>query len=182
MLRVLFAIIIGLIGAVLLHIIIILSLPHFTGKDAYARILREGVTHRFYSLGSQMDKAGLANGDPFLKLAVCAFDVSANPVRITASGAVPFWSIGIFDRNANETYSMNDSTSVEGKLDIIAATPAQLARLRAEQSDSLTQTIFVEMPTEEGYAVLRAMAPQDSFKPDAEAFLKGARCKPVSNG
>jgi uncharacterized membrane protein len=181
MLKLLFAVVVGLIGAVLLHIIIILALPHFTGKDAYTRITFEGAANRFYSLGSQMDKAGLSSGDPFLKLAVCAFDVSVNPVRITASAAVPFWSIGVFDRNANEAYSMNDSTSVEGKLDIIAATSAQIARLRAEQSDSLTQTIFVEMPTSQGYAVLRVMVPQDSFKPDADAFLKGARCKQISN-
>lgn len=181
MLKVLFAAVVGLIGAVLLHIIIILTLPHFTGKDAYTRIAFEGPANRFYSLGSQTDKAGLGNGDPFLRLAVCAFDVSSNPVQITAAGAVPFWSIGIFDRNANEAYSMNDSTSVEGKLDIIVATPAQLARLRAGQSDRLTQTILVEMPTDKGYAVLRAMVPQDSFRPDTEAFLKGARCKPISN-
>lgn len=181
MFKLLFAVAIGLIGAVFLHIIIILALPHFTGKDAFTRITFEGPLNRFYSLGNQMDKAGLTSGDPFLKVAACAFDVSENPVRITASGAVPFWSIGVFDRNANEAYSMNDSTSVEGKLDIIAATSAQIAVLRAEQSDALTQTIFVEMPTHKGYAVLRAMVPQDSFKPDAEAFLKGASCKPIAN-
>lgn len=180
MLKLLFAFLVGLIGAVFLHIVIILALPHFTGKDAYTRVTREGPPNRFYGLGSQVDKAGLVGTDPFLKLAVCAFDVGSDPVRITASGAVSFWSIGIFDRNANETYSMNDITAVDGKVDIIAASPAQLARLRTQQSDALIQTIFVEMPTDEGYAVLRAMVPQDSLKPDADAFLKSARCKPVS--
>ncbi|HBF29531.1 DUF1254 domain-containing protein [Rhizobium sp.] len=180
MFKLIYAVVVGLIGAVLLHIIIILALPHFTGKDAYTRVTFEGPPNRFYSLGSQVDKAGLAGTDPFLKLAACAFDISNGPVHITAAGAVSFWSIGIFDRNANEAYSMNDATAVEGKVDIIAATSAQLAQLRAQQSESLTQTIFVEMPTTEGYAVLRTMVPQDSLKPDAAAVLTGARCLPLS--
>lgn len=170
------AIVLGLIGAVVLHIVIILALPHFTGKDAYTRVTLEGPPQRFYSLDNRPDRAGLANGDPFLKVAACAFDVSDAPVHLTASGSLPFWSIGVFDRDANEVYSMNDSTSVEGKMDIIVATAAQLARLRATAPDALAQTILVEMPQPQGYAVLRAFAPQKSQIPDAQAFLAGAGC------
>lgn len=71
---------------------------------------------------------------------------------------------------------MNDATSVEGKLDIIVATPAQLARLRATAPDALAQTILVEMPETQGYAVLRTLVPQASFAPDAQAFLTNAGC------
>ncbi len=34
----LYAIAVGLVGAALLHIVIILSLPSFTGRDAYTRV------------------------------------------------------------------------------------------------------------------------------------------------
>ncbi|MGO7036667.1 DUF1254 domain-containing protein, partial [Rhizobium ruizarguesonis] len=34
MLRIFFAVLTGLFGAALLHLVIILSLPHFTGRDA----------------------------------------------------------------------------------------------------------------------------------------------------
>ncbi|MBF2716740.1 DUF1254 domain-containing protein [Agrobacterium vitis] len=174
--KLIYAIVVGLVGAVVLHIVIILALPHFTGKDAYTRVTMEGPLFKFYSLDSRADRAGLANGDPFLKLAACAFDVSEAPVHLTAEGSVPFWSVGIFDRDANEVYSMNDATSVEGKLDIIVATPAQLARLRATAPDALAQTILVEMPETQGYAVLRTLVPQASFAPDAQAFLTNAGC------
>ena len=42
----LYAIAIGLVGAALLHIVIILSLPSFTGRDAYTRVQAFGETNR----------------------------------------------------------------------------------------------------------------------------------------
>ncbi|RVK07950.1 DUF1254 domain-containing protein, partial [Sinorhizobium meliloti] len=36
---IIFAILVGLVGAALLHIVIILALPQFTGRDAYTRVL-----------------------------------------------------------------------------------------------------------------------------------------------
>ncbi|MGL4199682.1 MAG: DUF1254 domain-containing protein, partial [Allorhizobium sp.] len=38
----LYALLTGIFGAVLLHIIIILGVPHFTGRDAYTRVTSEG--------------------------------------------------------------------------------------------------------------------------------------------
>ncbi len=73
MLRVLFAILAGLFGAALLHLVIILSLPHFTGKDAATRVASEGDLDKFYLLGGfTMTRPGLSNDDPFVRTAVCA--------------------------------------------------------------------------------------------------------------
>ncbi|WP_245269370.1 DUF1254 domain-containing protein [Allorhizobium undicola] len=175
------ALLLGLVGAAVLHIVIILALPHFTGKDAYARITREGSAHRFHTLGLTADAAGLAQNDPFLHTAVCAFDVSLNPVQLTAQGDVTFWSVGVFDAAANEVYSMNDATAVEGRLDVILGTAAQIAGLRASQPELAGQTVLMEMPQARGYAVLRALAPQQSQLPAVQAFLAEAGCSPIAN-
>lgn len=45
----LYAVLTGLFGAVLLHIIIILGVPHFTGRDAYTRVTSEGVPFVFFT-------------------------------------------------------------------------------------------------------------------------------------
>ena len=42
MFRVVFTILTGVLGAALLHVIIILSLPHFSDRDAYTRVEDEG--------------------------------------------------------------------------------------------------------------------------------------------
>ena len=176
MLRVVFAVITGLFGAALLHLVIILALPHFTGRDAATRVEAEGDPNNFYLLTGRYDEAGLANGDPFVRTAVCSFDVSEAPVHFTAKGNVPFWSIAIYDSASNEVFSMNDRTSVGGALDVVAAGPIQLTDLRKNLPQDLQQTIMVEMTHPEGYAVLRTLAPQASFDEAARAFLTGAGC------
>lgn len=176
MLRVLFAILAGLFGAALLHLVIILSLPHFTGRDAATRIAAEGDLDKFYLLDATDDDAGLSNDDPFVRTAVCSFDVGENPVRLTAKGNVPFWSVALYDAASNEVFSMNDRTSVEGALDILIGTPIQLTELRKALPAGLQKTILVESTRPEGYAVLRTLAPQASFDAAARSFLAEAGC------
>jgi uncharacterized membrane protein len=179
MLKVILALLVGLVGAGLLHLVIILSLPSFSERDAYSRVLGEGPPLRFHSLSARVDAAGLQKTDPFLDLAVCAFDLSENPVRLTAEGSLPFWSLATFDSASNEIFSINDRTTVGGGLDVLLATPLQATALRKAQPSPLAQSIIVETRAVQGYAVLRAMAPQASYKPMTTKFLAGADCSPV---
>jgi uncharacterized membrane protein len=179
MLKILFATLAGLIGAALLHLVIVLSLPHFSNRDAYTRVVAEGPPHRFHLLQETREKAALGSGDPFMRVAVCSFDLETLPVRLAAFGAVPFWSVAVFDSASNEIFSMNDRTSAQGVLDILVATPVQLAAIRKAQPPALTQSILVQSAQSEGYVVLRTMVPQPSFGEEAERFLRDAKCVQV---
>ncbi|MFP5075746.1 DUF1254 domain-containing protein [Rhizobium sp. YIM 134829] len=175
----LFVIGLGLIGALLLHIVIILALPRFTGGDAYSRVLGLYEMDSFFPLAAEPGPTGLANDDPYLRVAVCGFSVMGGPVRFTAAGSVPFWSLALYDADSNEVFSMNNATAVNGQVDVVAATPLQLVDLRKRPVETLSQSIMVEMPEEEGYAVLRALAPTNSFEEAARSFLQGAGCEPI---
>jgi uncharacterized membrane protein len=168
----------GLIGAALLHLIIVLSLPAFSERDAYTRVLAEGERHRFYLLGEKPDRAGLAKDDPFIEVAVCSFDISSSPIRVTAPGDVPFWSLAVYDGSSNEVFSINDRTSAGGILDMVVATPVQLTLLRKAMPEPVSEAILVETQAAEGYIVLRSMAPQPSFSGAARQFLGQATCAP----
>jgi uncharacterized membrane protein len=179
MLKILLSILVGLVGAALLHLVIILALPHFTGRDAFTRVLMEGDPDRFHPLEASLDAAGLGNTDPYIRTAVCPITMDQQPARLMASGNVPFWSLTIFDSASNEIFSMNDRTAVDGVLDVVVASPVQLAAIRKASPPELEQTILVETTQSEGYAILRTMAPQPSFEPAAGAFLAGASCAPL---
>lgn len=186
--RLTYAVITGLIGAALLHIIIILALPHYTGKDAYTRVKALGPSHRFVSLGDyadltpaeKADSAGLSNMDPFLKVAACHFDLTQAPLRLLASAGPSFWSLAVYDEDSNEVFSMNDRTSVVGDLDALVASPVQVAQVRKAPGAALTQSIIVEHRGTKGYVVLRTMVPAPSFEAQARAFLDEAICAPLS--
>lgn len=170
------AVLTGLIGAAVLHIVIILALPHFTGKDAYTRVRAEGAGNKFHLLDDTPDRSGLSNTDPYLKTAVCHFETTERGVRLTGPASTDFWSLAVYDENSNEVFSMNDRTSVDGTLDVVVASPVQVARLRRQPPEALSGTIIIEIAAPAGYAVLRMLTPQRSFESGAVAFLSSAGC------
>ena len=173
----LYAIAVGLVGAALLHIVIILSLPSFTGRDAYTRVQAFGEANRYFPLASEGNTLAPINDDPAMKTAVCTFSVEDGPIRLFADGDVPFWSLAVYDEASNEVFSMNDRTSVSGALDTLIATPIQLISIRKAVPAELEQSILVEMRGEEGYAVLRTFVPTQSRQEAATAFLADASCE-----
>jgi len=178
-LQLVLAILAGLVGAALLHLIIVLLLPQFSDRDAYTRVLAEGEIQRFWRLGEAPDKAGLAKDDPYLETAVCGFDLSETPVRIAgAKSGIPFWSLAVYDSGSNEVFSINDRTAVAGAVDVVLATPTQMTQLRKNLPASATQSILIESASTDGYVVLRALAPRQSFADGVSEFLDKATCAP----
>lgn len=176
----LLAILIGLVGAALIHIIIVLEMPRRTGTDAWSRVQSLGVEHRFFPLANVPNDTGLYNEDPHIRTAVCRFDISERPVRILTSGDVPLWTVVAYDTASDETYSMNDRSSIGVNVDIVFVTPSQMLRLRRVMPQALERAVLVELSDPEGFVALRAIAPAPSQEPAARAFVTGASCAPFS--
>ncbi len=172
----------GLIGAVLLHIIIILAAPSFSGVDAFSRVLDEGELNTFHPLTGERDEAGLAVNIPFVKEAVCAFDVEDGPPAIFAEGQIPFWSAAIYDEASNEIFSMNDRTAVGAALDLVVGSAGQLALIRRAAAPTTANSFLIELPSTRGYVVLRALYPEISMAAAADAFIASATCDPMGGG
>ena len=180
MLRIVHAIVTGVIGAALLHLVIVFALPRFSDRDTYSRVLALGGPGLFHGLfhgaATEGTQALLAPEDPFVQATVCAFDLSASPRTVTAVGTPEFWSFAVFDRAANEVFSLSDRSIDSDRLDAIIATKAQAALLRKADPGLTERVILVETAGSEGYVVLRALAPHASMEPEALGFLKSARC------
>ena len=135
-----------------------------------------GAQNRFYSLANEPNPTSLYNDDPNIRTAVCHFDISNAPVRIVASGDVPVWTVSAYDSASNETYSMNDRSSIGDDVNIAFVTPAQMLRMRRSMPADLERAVLVELPQPEGYVALRAIVPLPSQEPAARAFLSSAIC------
>lgn len=172
----LLAIAIGLVGAAFIHIVIILALPMWTGKDAWTRVAALGAMNRFYSLANEPNTSGLYNDNPHIRSAVCRFDITDGPVRIIASGDVPIWTVSVYDVSSNETFSMNDRSAIGTGVNIAFVTPAQMLQLRRFMPRALERAVLVELDKPQGYVALRAAAPMPSQEPAVRAFLANASC------
>jgi len=176
----LLAIAIGLVGAAFIHIVIILALPMWTGKDAWTRVEALGDANRFYSLANEPNITSLYNEDPSIRSAVCHFDISNGPVRILASGDVPIWTVAAYDTASDETYSMNDRSAIGTGVNIAFVTPAQMLQMRRFMPRALERAVLVELSQPQGYVVLRAIAPTPSQRPAAREFLADASCTGIT--
>ncbi len=178
--RPLYVLFAGLIGAALLHIVIVLAIPRYAESDAWSRISALGASEFFHILQPGKEN-GLTSANPFTRAAVCRFDISTEPVRVTAFGNTPYWSLAIFDPEANEIYSMNDRIATEGVLDIVIVTPLQMIGYRKTLPQILTDSVLIEFPETAGYLVLHTVAPDASWEAIVRDFLTEAVCQPVSS-
>ncbi len=165
----------GIAGAILLHIIIVLAIPAYADRDPWTRIRALGPSEFFHILpDNRRDSLTFAN--PFIRTAVCRFDISEQPVRVTASDLAYYWSLAIFDPGTNEIYSMNDRTATDQQLDIAVVTPLQMIGYRKSLPESLAESVLIEFPGTEGYLVLRTVVPDASWEQTVREFLGNALC------
>ena len=177
MLRILYALLLGLLGAGIVHIAVLLLLPSLSDRDAWSRLSAAGEPYTFIPVGSEAAGAALVtSADPHFQAVACRFDLSDGVVHVEAAGNVPFWSVSVYNRSGQNIYSYNDRTAAEGELDLILATPAQAVALRRSLPDELEQSVIVEMGAEQGMIALRSFIPDESWRSRVEAYLADASC------
>ncbi|BCH26025.1 DUF1254 domain-containing protein [Mesorhizobium sp. L-8-10] len=175
--RLLHALVLGLVGAGIVHIAILLLLPVVSERDAWSRLARSGDLYAVVrASGGAGDRRVLRLTDPFIEAVACRFDLGDGIARIRAAGHVPFWSVSVYDRNGTNVYSFNDHATVDGNLDILVLTPMQMVELRKDLPPEFQSSIFVEADIEEGIVVVNSFVPDPSWKPAISAYLKGATC------
>lgn len=169
-------ILIGLVGAGIVHGLVLLLIPYVSEADVWARLEDRAP---FYQV-VRIDPASGANmlhlPDPLFEAAACRIDLSEGIVHLRAEGDVPYWSMSIYDRTGQNIFSINDRTSSDGELDFLVATSAQLTELRSSPDDDLGTAVFVETEVQEGIVVVRAFVPDPTFEPSVARYLAGLDC------
>ncbi|RWP51697.1 DUF1254 domain-containing protein [Mesorhizobium sp.] len=176
--RLLHAILLGLLGAGIVHIIVLLLVPEFSERDAWSRLAMASDLYRMTRLDAEAGGTPVVKSvDPLFYAAACPFDLSEGMVRVKAPGNVPFWSVSVYDRSGHNIYSFNDHSATGRVLDSIVLTPAQMIEIRKNLPEELQGAIFVEAPIDEGMFVIRSFVPDDSWKPVVSRFLKQSSCE-----
>ncbi|MDX8459298.1 DUF1254 domain-containing protein [Mesorhizobium humile] len=172
------ALILGLLGAGIVHIVVLFLVPEFSERDAWSRLAMASDLYKMTRLDAEAGGAPVVKSvDPLFYAAACRFDLTDGLVRIRAPGDVPFWSASVYDRNGHNIYSFNDHNANGEKLDAVVLTPAQMIDVRRDLPEDLQGAIFVEAPIEEGIFVVRAFVPDESWKPIVSRFLDQSACE-----
>lgn len=177
MLRFLHAALLGIVGAGIVHVVMLFLLPGMSPRDAWSRLDESGDLYRFSAYAAASPAAAPAGvSDPFFKAAVCRFDLNDGYLHVLREGRAPFWSASIYDRNGLNIYSLNDGMAKDGVLDLAVVTPAQLVDIRKSPPQELEKSVFVEAPIDEGMVVVRAFQPDQTWEREIADYLGAIAC------
>ncbi len=179
MLRIVHTIIVGLIGAGIVHGAVVILVPRAGDQSLWNRLQQVAPQGKFTTLAPQLvESARLAPGDPHVEIAVCLFSVTETPVRIRAEGFIPFWSISVFSGEGYNLYSYNDRSANQSNLDLLVATPLQMIELRKASPQDVQETVTFERELTDTFVVLRVLKPDASWGDLTSRFLASATCEP----
>jgi uncharacterized membrane protein len=179
MLRLAYAALLGVVGAGIVHVAVLLLLPAFTERDAWTRLARAADLYTVTPAdGSGGAQPVVEVPDPLFRAVTCRFDLDDGPIRLTAEGSVPFWSASIYDRSGQNVYNFNDHTAAGGALDFVIVTPEQMIEMRKDLPPELESSVFVEADIAEGMVVIRSFVPGQSWNATVSAYLKSISCTP----
>jgi uncharacterized membrane protein len=177
--RLFYAILVGVVGAGIVHIVVLLLLPTLTERDAWSRLAAvAGLYVVVPADGSGGSQPVVEAPDPQFAAVACRFDLEDGPVRVQGRGTVPFWSASIYDRSGQNVYNFNDRTAEGGALDFVVVTSAQMIEMRKDLPADLASSVFVEADVDEGMLVVRSFVPDDSWAKTIAGYLGSLSCTP----
>ena len=180
MARVVYALILGLFGSLLVHIVTVFLIPNFSENDAWSRLSKIGNPGSFAIIEQTSDIAvSMRSFDPNFVTAACRFSLADGPIGLAGNAAPDFWSLSVYNRQGANIFSVNDRGSQSGVLDLVVATPLQLIEFQKDMPPELSGSVFAEADVRDGFVILRAFAPEASMRGLAEDFVKTATCEPL---
>jgi uncharacterized membrane protein len=177
MLRLFYAALVSVVGAGVVHIVVLLLLPQFAEKDAWSSLAEAADFYKTVRIDEEGGRVPLVKaGDPLFYAAACRFDLTEGAVHLRSPGKVPYWSVSIYNRGGQNIYSFNDRTTDGGWLDFVVLTSAQMIEIRKQAPERFQKSIFVEAAVGEGIVVVRSFVPDPSWNQTVSSFLRSIAC------
>lgn len=177
MLRFLYALLVGLVGAGIVHIAVLLMLPQYSQRDAWSSLAESADFYKAVRVDESDGTAAVVKAaDPLFHAAACRIDLQQGPAHLRAPGNVPFWSASIYNRAGQNVYSFNDRATDHGVLDFVVLTPGQMIEVRKAVPPDYSKAIFVQVPLDEGIVLVRSFSPDPTWREATSEFLSRLSC------
>ena len=178
MIRLLFAIVAGVLLGGVVHLVATLALPRIATKDAYSRI--EPLTRP--NTVTALPLADVGNTlmpfmDPAFATAICRYDLSGGPIKLAVPVTQSYTSVSFYTRSDVAYYAINDRSAGRKVIELDLMTEAQHADLPEDEDVTAADRLIIDSPASSGLIVLKALAAEPGLMPQAQASLAAASCK-----
>jgi len=168
----------GLLLGGIVHLGSILMLPRTATRDAYARLEPVSTVNTVVPLPTPSPgETVLPFMDPAFAVAVCRYDLSSAPLKLTTPVSQAYTSVSFYTRYGLAYYAINDRAAGRRVIELDLMTPAQRSELPDDEEVTAADRLVVVSPTPTGLIVLRAFSPEPGLMPAARGILTAARCQ-----
>jgi uncharacterized membrane protein len=177
MIRLLFAIIAGVVIGGIVHLVSVLALPRIATQDAYSRLTAITTVNAVTALPlTEPGKATLPFMDPAFALAVCRYDLTNGPIKLAVPVSQSYTSVSFYTRSDVAYYAINDRSAGRRVIELDLMTEAQHAELPEDEDVTAADRLIIDSPTPTGLIVMKALAAEPGLMPQAQATLAAAQC------
>ncbi|MBM3531059.1 MAG: DUF1254 domain-containing protein [Alphaproteobacteria bacterium] len=167
----------ALLGGIV-HLVAVLILPRTATQDAYSRISPVTPVNTIAALPQPAPQQEVIPFmDPAFASAVCRYDLSSGPLKLTAPVSAAYTSVSFYTRRGVAYYAINDRAAGRRVIELDLMTAAQRAQLPEDEDVTAADRLIVESPSTTGLIVLRALAPEPGLMATARSALAAARCQ-----
>lgn len=172
-----------LLGGVLLggvvHLATIIILPRTATQDAYARLSKIAPVNTVTVLPAPTpESAVMPFMDPAFARAVCRYDLSQGPLKLSVPVSLAYTSVSFYTRYDVAYYAINDRAAGRRVIELDLMTAEQHNQMPEDQDITAADRLIVESPTFTGLIVVRALAPEPGLMPMAQNSVANSKCTP----
>ena len=166
----------ALLGGVV-HLATVIILPRTATQDAYARLTPIAPVNTVVALPiPSPEKATMPFMDPAFASAVCRYDLSEGPLKLTVPVSPAYTSVSFYTRYDVAYYAINDRAAGRRVIELDLMTAAQHEQVPEDEEITAADRLIVESPTPTGLIAIRAMAPEPGLMPAAQGAVAASRC------
>jgi uncharacterized membrane protein len=170
-----------ILGGVLLggivHLATVIILPRTATQDAYARLTPIAPVNTVVALPAPTpEKAVMPFMDPAFASAVCRYDLSQGPLKLTVPVSPGYTSVSFYTRYDVAYYAINDRAAGRRIIELDLMTTAQHDQVPEDEEVTAADRLIVESPTLTGLVAIRALAPEPGLMRVAQSTVAASKC------
>ena len=178
MIRLVFTIIAGVLLGGVVHLVSVLALPRIATQDAYSRLTPMTRLNAVTPLAlADPNTSPMPFMDPAFALAICRYDLSNGPIKLTVPVSQAYTSVSFYTRNEVAYYAINDRSAGKKVIELDLMTEAQHNELPEDEEITAADRLIIDSPTVTGLIVMKALAAEPGLMPQAQATLTASRCQ-----
>jgi uncharacterized membrane protein len=178
MIRLLFAIVAGVVLGAVVHLVSVLALPRIATQDAYSRLTPLTKLNAVSQLPLvEPSNAPMPFLDPAFAIAICRYDLSGGPIKLAVPVSQSYTSVSFYTRSEIAYYAINDRSAGRKVIELDLMTEAQHAELPEDEDVTAADRLIIDSPSATGLIVMKALASEPGLMPQAQASLAASSCR-----